>query len=246
VRGSGPVRASAALARLRAGRRTSRRVPPARRRPRCSQRGGDDVADEPARIQMTALPGRRGSQLDHLLLFGEQEAEQDEIHVCHAVLEAGRNEGGDGTIARILSTTLRPPVASRTARQTSAFARIPRTATTPNDRRTFPAAMESAVTPTASSLSLHQSAAYTMATIERAPTRLPAYTTAQFRNRRPRRIWPLIQLINTRLLPVKSSAPATTTRTRPSEKASPASSRVGRSRAWIRWRRRSTGRPRAR
>ena len=48
------------------------------------------------------------------------------------------------TIANTLSTTVRPPVASHTARQTKAFARTPRKNTSPNDRPVLLAAVASA------------------------------------------------------------------------------------------------------
>ena len=77
------------------------------------------------------------------------------------------------TIAAILSKTVRPPVASQTARQTSAFARIPRPKTAMKDRSVFAAAVDRAVTPTAASPSRHHSASVTMTTSERAPRAFP-------------------------------------------------------------------------
>src|SRR5439155_14907310 len=112
-------------------------------------------------------------------------------------------------------------VASHTARHTSAFASTPRTKTTPKDRLAFVAAMPSAVPPTALSACVHHRARYTIATTESAPTRLPTYTMPQLRSSLVNVMCRLIQLIITRLLPVNSSAPATTTSIRPIENPMP-------------------------
>jgi hypothetical protein len=58
-----------------------------------------------------------------------------------------------------------------------------------------------------------------------APMKLAAQTSAQLRSSAPVLTCPLAQAIAIRLLPVKSSAPAMTTRIRPSEKTSPPNTR---------------------
>ena len=66
----------------------------------------------------------------------------------------------------------------------------------------------------------------TNATVPNAPIMLPRYTNSQLRSITRRLISRDAQAIDTKLLPVNSSAPATTTRIRPSENASPPSNRV--------------------
>ncbi len=56
-----------------------------------------------------------------------------------------------------------------------------------------------------------------------APAKLPAHTTTQLRSSSPVEILPSAHAIASKLLPVNSSAPATTTSTSPSEKVTPPS-----------------------
>jgi hypothetical protein len=87
----------------------------------------------------------------------------------------------------------------------------------------LPAAIDDVVEPTAFPSSVHQPASMFIATIESAPTKLPMYTISHTRSKRVAVTWPLATAISMRLFPVNSSAPAITTKIRPSENATPAS-----------------------
>ena len=81
--------------------------------------------------------------------------------------------------------------------------------------------MFNAVRPTAPLLNMYCLVMNMIATVNSAPTKLPTKTMPQLRN-----IWAVVtlraaQAITIRLLPVNSSAPATTTRIRPKQKTRP-------------------------
>ena len=68
---------------------------------------------------------------------------------------------------------VRPPVASHTARQTKAFASIPRKNTSPNDSAALPAAVASAVDTDRAIACCHHPARHTITAIHTAPTKFP-------------------------------------------------------------------------
>src|SRR5690606_11392760 len=125
-----------------------------------------------------------------------------------------------GTIATTLSTTLRPAAAIQIARQTSTVHSAPRTKATSHGSAAFAAATSIALRATRPSPSRGVSARSTSAARPAAPTRLPRQTRHQLRSSSPVPTLPSAQAIASRLLPVNSSAPATTTMISPSEKRS--------------------------
>ena len=130
------------------------------------------------------------------------------------------------TIARILPDTLCAANDSQIARQTSALANTPRRNASAKSSSTLAVAIATAVAATAPSPIAKAPDRCTAAAVPPAPTKLAANTRAQFRSSRVSEILPLAHAMTIRLLPVNSSAPAMTTRTRPSEKATPPSTRV--------------------
>ena len=96
----------------------------------------------------------------------------------------------------------------------------------PQPRCVFAEAIVSTVSPTEPLPNVYCFVSYIRPAVAIAPTKFPTQTSVQIQSRRTVFTRRLAQAITTRLLPVKSSAPAMTTSTRPSEKTRPPSSRV--------------------
>nr|WP_218916417.1 hypothetical protein [Calidithermus chliarophilus] len=130
------------------------------------------------------------------------------------------------TIARILSLTLCPAIASHTARQTSTLHSTPLKKAAQKGSEALRAAILTAFWATAPWFMSGCWESSTTRASPTAPTALARKTTSQLRSTSAPRMRPPAQAITSRLLPVKSSAPATTTKIRPSEKLTPPSTRL--------------------
>jgi hypothetical protein len=129
------------------------------------------------------------------------------------------------TMASTLSLTLRPAIAIHTAMHTSTLHSTPRKNASSHGSSALAVAMRIAVRATAPSFIDACPDSHTSSARPTAPAKLAAHTSAQLRNSANVLTWPPAQAIAIRLLPVKSSAPATMTRMRPSENTNPPSRR---------------------
>src|SRR5687768_5493918 len=125
------------------------------------------------------------------------------------------------TTAITLSVTLRPASVIHTAMQTSTLQSTPRKNAVQNGSAALAFAISRYV-PAIGSASPERT---TNAARPAAPTKLAAQTTVQFFSTSRVVSARCAQAMASRLLPVKSSAPATTTSTSPSENTSPPSTR---------------------
>jgi hypothetical protein len=125
------------------------------------------------------------------------------------------------TTATALSTTLRPAIAIQTAMQTSTLHRIPRANASSGGSDCFASAMRTTVRAIAPPFIAVWPLAYTRRASPAAPTKLAAATSTQLRSTSNVVIRPSAQAMASRLFPVNSSAPATTTSSSPSENTRP-------------------------
>ena len=126
--------------------------------------------------------------------------------------------------ATALSTTLRPAIAIHTAMQTSTLHSTPRRNASQAGSPCLASAIRTTVRPIAPSFIPVCPLANTSSASPAAPTKFAAHTSAQLRATSAVLIRPSAQAIASRLLPVNSSAPATTTSSRPSENTRPPTS----------------------
>ena len=127
-------------------------------------------------------------------------------------------------MARILSVTLRAEIQSQTAKQTSALHMAPSAMAWTKSRLHLALAMPRALAPTAPLAKAYCWLRIMTTAVRIEPAKLPTYTIPQLRSTAVRGIRPLAKAMTIRLLPVNSSAPATTTAMRPRQKTRPPNS----------------------
>ena len=124
-----------------------------------------------------------------------------------------------------LSTTVRAPKPTQTARHTKILHRMPLKNSVIQSGVTFDTATEIMAPPTAPPFMSPICAKYTRATATSAPARLPSHTSAQFFAMAPSVIFLLANAHTISMLPVNSSAPQQSTSTRPRLKHRPPTTR---------------------
>src|SRR5258705_4229647 len=137
---------------------------------------------------------------------------------------AAANAATGGTAVTTRSTFVLALKHIQTARHTSALHMMPSVKADRKGNEAFAVAVFKATRPTAPPPKVYCMVKYIKPAVNMAPMEFPAKTRTQL-NRRARVVTlPLAQAITTRLLPVKSSAPAMITASMPTQNANPMSS----------------------